>query len=60
MFAGGGCLVSIHRGLRTGVLALTDGGDVLPVTPQHDEASRQVESSGVAPGRDPAPDGVGR
>jgi hypothetical protein len=56
---GWGCLVSIHRGLRTGLLALTDGGDVLPVTPEDDEASRQVESSGVAPRRDPAPDRVG-
>lgn len=44
---GWGCLVTIYRGLRVGVLALSDGGDVLPVTPEDDEASWQVESTGV-------------
>jgi hypothetical protein len=44
---GWGCLVTISRGLRAGVLALTDGGGVLPVILEDDEASWQVESSGV-------------
>jgi hypothetical protein len=44
---GWGCLVTIYRGLRAGVLALTDGGGVLPVILEDDEASWQVESSGV-------------
>ncbi len=40
---GWGCLVVLFRGLRVGVLAVTDGGDIFPITPEDDEASWSVD-----------------
>lgn len=37
-----GCLVTICRGLRVGVVAVTDAGAIFPVTPEDDEASWAV------------------
>lgn len=38
-----GCLLVMLRGLRAGVLGVTDQGDILLVTPEDDEASWSVE-----------------
>ncbi len=40
---GWGCLVVVFRGLRVGVLAVTDAGDIFPITPADDEASWRVD-----------------
>lgn len=40
---GYGCLVAVFRGLRVGLLAVTDDGAILPVTPPDDEASWSVQ-----------------
>ena len=40
---GYGCLVAVFRGLRVGLLAVTDDDAVLPVTPPDDEASWAVQ-----------------
>ncbi|MET1007498.1 MAG: prolyl oligopeptidase family serine peptidase [Propionibacteriaceae bacterium] len=43
---GYGCLVAVFRGLRVGLLAVTDDGVTLPVTPPDDEASWSVQPAG--------------
>jgi dipeptidyl aminopeptidase/acylaminoacyl peptidase len=47
---GYGCLVAVFRGLRVGLLAVTDEGATFPVTPTDDEASWSVQTGGETDG----------